>query len=288
MENRSHLVHGRSAYLLPCRGRIEIDRQGGVPQIVTIEDTSGCVHASHGVREPAGEHLMSEPAIVAGLAKASLPQNPLVPWDGWVADYGRVRDAIERTYPDWFADFNGRMEQPGGFHLPIAARKREWRTKTGRANFVVPKSLDEDPAAPSGERSVLQLMTIRSNDQFNTTIYGYHDRFRGVRGTRMVVFMHRNDVERLSLAEGDVVRLTTEMGDSVERHVDGFIVTPYDIPEGCLAAYYPEANPLIPMWHKAEGADTPAAKSIPVSVLKLPEKPQHLEANDSVLSLTAG
>ena len=286
--NRSHLVHGRSAYLLPCRGRIEIDRQGGVQQVVTIEDTSACVHASHGIREPAGDHLLSEPAIIAGLAKASTPPNPLVPWDEWVADYNRVRNAIERTYPEWFAGFNERMAKPGGFHLPIAARKREWNTKTGRANFIVPESLDEDPVPPPSNRDVLQLMTVRSNDQFNTTIYGYHDRFRGVRGTRMVVFMHRNDIERLSLAEGDIVRLTTEMGDeAVERHVDGFIVTPYDIPEGCLAAYYPEANPLIPMWHKADGADTPAAKSIPVSITKLAQRPQHLEANDSVLSLTA-
>ncbi len=286
--NRSHLIHGRSAFLLPCRGRIEIDRQASGPQVVTMEDTSACVHASHGIREPASEHLLSEPAIIAGLAKASTPENPLVPWDEWVDDYGRVRDAIERTYPDWFADFNTRMTQPGGFHLPITARKREWNTETGRANFAVPRSLDEDITPPSSERGVLQLMTVRSNDQFNTTIYGYHDRFRGVRGTRMTVFMHRNDVERLSLREGDIVRLTTEMGDAMERHVDGFIVTPYDIPEGCIAAYYPEANPLIPMWHKAEGADTPAAKSILVSILKLGDKPQHLEANESVLSLTAG
>jgi len=172
-------------------------------------------------------------------------------------------------------------------HLPITARKRDWHTETGWANFVMPKSLDEDMVVPPGERRVLQLMTVRSNDQFNTTIYGYHDRFRGVRGTRMTAFMHRNDVEHFSLRESDIVRLTTEMGDTVERHVDGFIVTPYDIPEGCIAAYYPEANPLIPMWHKAEGADTPAAKSITVSFTKLAEKPQHLQANESVLSLTA-
>ncbi len=285
--NRNHLIHGRSAYLLPCRGRIEIDRQGGIPQVVTMEDTSACVHASHGIREPASEHLLSEPAIVAGLAKASTAPNPLVPWDAWVADYGLVRDAIERTYPALFQDFNTRMAQPGGFHLPITARKREWKTPTGRANFIVPHSLEEDVPFPPTERRVMQLMTVRSNDQFNTTIYGYHDRFRGVRGTRMVLFMHRNDIERLSLAEGDIVRLTTEMGDGVDRHVDGFIVTPYDIPEGCLAAYYPEANPLIPIWHKAEGADTPAAKSIAVSIQKLAAPPQHLEKTDSELSLTA-
>ncbi|HEY0206323.1 MAG TPA: FdhF/YdeP family oxidoreductase [Acetobacteraceae bacterium] len=286
--NRSHLVHGRSAYLLPCRGRIEIDRQATGPQAVTIEDTSACVHASHGIREPASGHLLSEPAIIAGLAKASLPGNALVPWDDWVADYGRVRDAIEGTYPDLFKDYNERMAQPGGFHLPLAARKREWHTATGKANFIDPGSLDEDPVADPADRSVLQMMTVRSNDQFNTTIYGYHDRFRGVRGTRMVVFMHRNDVDRLSLAEGDIVRLTTAMGDAVERHVDGFIVTPYDIPEGCIATYYPEANPLIPLWHKAEGADTPAAKSIPVSVRKLVMDPVHLEPGTRALSLTAG
>ena len=285
--NRNHLVHGQAAYILPCRGRIEIDRQASGPQIVTVEDTSAFIHASRGVREPASEHLMSEPAIVASLAKATTPPNPAIPWDDWVADYGLVRNAIEHTYPDLFTDYNERMTQPGGFHIPIAARKREWNTRTGRANFILPDSLNENPDEPPLQHRPLKLMTIRSNDQFNTTIYGYHDRFRGVRGTRMVVFMHRNDVERLSLKEGDIVRLTTAMDETIERHVDGFIVTPYDIPEGCIAAYYPEANPLIPISHKADGADTPAAKSIPVRMTKLDEKPIHLEATDSVLSLTA-
>ncbi len=277
--NRNHVIHGRAAYILPCRGRIEIDVQATGPQIVTTEDTSACVQSSRGMRDPASEHLMSEPAIIAGIAQAALPPNPAVPWAQWVDDYSLVRDAIERTYPALFSDFNTRMEKPGGFHLPITARTRDWHTPTGRANFIVPRSLNEDIAVPDGARDVLQLMTVRSNDQFNTTIYGYHDRFRGVRGTRMTLFMHTNDIERLSLAEGDIVALTAAVDDGVVRRVEGFIVTPYDIPEGCMSAYYPEANPLIPVWHHAEGADTPAAKSIPVTLEKMDLPPQHLAAD---------
>ncbi len=277
--NRNHVIHGKAAYILPCRGRIEIDVQATGPQVVTTEDTSACIQSSHGIREPASEHLMSEPAIVAGIAQATLDPNAAVPWARWVDDYSLVRDGIERTYPELFNDFNQRMEKPGGFHLPITARKRDWHTSTGRANFIVPRSLNEDIATPDDERDALQLMTVRSNDQFNTTIYGYHDRFRGVRGTRMTLFMHVNDVDRLSLAEGDIVALTTKVDDGVVRRVPGFIVTPYDIPEGCICAYYPEANPLIPIWHHAEGADTPAAKSIPVTLEKLSLPAQHLAAD---------
>ncbi|MBC7800389.1 MAG: FdhF/YdeP family oxidoreductase [Gemmatimonadaceae bacterium] len=276
--NRNHVIHGRAAYILPCRGRIEVDMQATGPQSVTVEDTSGCIQASHGIRDPASPHLLSEPAIVAGIAQATLRPNPAVPWSDWVGDYSLVRDAIERTYPHLFADFNRRVEEPGGFHLPNTARKRDWKTPTGRATFIVPKSLNADIEIPAGRRDVLQLMTVRSNDQFNTTIYGYHDRFRGVRGTRMTLFMHVNDIERLSLAAGDFVALNTETGDAVVRRVEGFIVTPYDIPEGCMSAYFPEANPLIPIWHHAEGAGTPAAKSIPVSVHRLDRPPVPLAA----------
>jgi len=244
--NRNHVIHGRAAYILPCRGRIEIDVQATGPQIVTTEDTSACVQSSRGMRDPASEHLMSEPAIVAGIAQASLDPNPAVPWGEWTGNYSLVRDAIERTYPQWFYDFNHRMEKPGGFHLPITARQREWHTPTGRANFIVPRSLNEDISVPDDRRDVLQLMTLRSNDQFNTTIYGYHDRFRGVRGTRMTLFMHVNDIERLSLAEGDIVELTTAVEDGVTRRVSGFIVTPYNIPEGCMSAYYPERLKIFP------------------------------------------
>ena len=266
--NRNHLVHGEISYILPCLGRIEIDEQAGGPQAVSVEDSTACIHGSRGIARPAGDNLLSEPAIVAGLAKAVLAPNPRVPWDAWVADYARVRDAIEATYPEDFRDFNKRLFEPGGFHRPIAARERVWKTKTGKANFIAPRSLDENPdieAAPE-RADVLQLLTVRSNDQFNTTIYGFHDRFRGVKGTRMVLFMNAGDVERFGLTEGGLVTLTTAVDDGIVRQVTGFRVTPYSIPEGCCAAYYPECNPLIPLWHHAEGSKVPAAKSVPVRV----------------------
>ncbi len=186
--NRNHLVHGEIAYILPCLGRIEIDEQATGPQAVTVEDSTACIHGSRGMAKPASEHLLSEPKIVAELAKATLALNARVPWDDWVADYGRIREALEESYPDIFHDINQRMFEPGGFHRPLPARERVWKTETGKANFTVPKSLNENPDAPAREDDVLQLVTVRSNDQFNTTIYGYHDRFRGVKGTRMVLF----------------------------------------------------------------------------------------------------
>ncbi|HEY1300929.1 MAG TPA: FdhF/YdeP family oxidoreductase, partial [Stellaceae bacterium] len=198
--NRSHLIHGEVSYLLPCLGRIELDRQASGPQAVTMEDSTACVHGSLGLQPPASAELLSEPAIVAGLAKATLAPNPKIEWDAWTGDYGLVRDAIAATYPEDFHDLSARMWTPGGFHRPLAARHREWKTKTGKANFITPKGFSEDPdTAGNGDRGVLQLITLRSNDQFNTTVYGYHDRFRGVHGTRMVVLMNRNDIDRLGL-----------------------------------------------------------------------------------------
>jgi anaerobic selenocysteine-containing dehydrogenase len=160
------------------------------------------------------------------------------------------------------------MFQPGGFHRPIAARDRKWNTKTGKANFVVPTALDADPdmVAPSGD--ILRLMTLRSNDQFNTTIYGYDDRFRGVHGTRNVLFMCAQDIDRFGLHDGDMVAVTTVAEDRT-REVQGLRVTSYDIPAGCVAGYYPECNPLIPLWHHAVASKVPAAKSIPIRVRKL-------------------
>jgi len=261
--NRSHLINGEVAFLLPCLGRIEVDEQASGPQAVTCEDTMAKIHGSRGVIAPAGANLLSEPAIIAGLAKAALELNPLVPWDEWVADYGRVRDAIETTYPDVFRDYNSRVFA-GGFHRPLPARQRQWKTDTGSANFHVPLSLREDLATDLERADVLQLITIRSNDQFNTTIYGYEDRFRGVSGTRMVVFMNRHDAAGRSLADGDTVDMTTAVDDGLTRCVKGFRVVIYDIPTGCCAAYFPECNPLIPLWHHAERSKVPAAKSIPV------------------------
>jgi molybdopterin-dependent oxidoreductase alpha subunit len=265
--NRSHLIPGEVTYLLPCLGRIEVDTQRGGPQVVSMEDTNGQIHPSRGLSHPASEHLRSEPAIVAGLAKATLPMNARVPWDDWVADYSRIRDAASETYPDIFADFNARLNTPGGFPRPRAARERVWKTKTGKANFITPAGLRADPDLPLQREGVLQLITLRSNDQFNTTVYGYEDRFRGVSGTRDVVFIGRNDMVRMGLSEGQSVTLRTEADDGRDRQVSGLQVVPYDLPDGCIAAYYPECNRLIPLWHHAERSKVPAAKSVPVRVV---------------------
>jgi molybdopterin-dependent oxidoreductase alpha subunit len=268
--NRSHLVHGEISYILPCLGRTEIDMRETGAQTVSVEDSTACIHGSKGVRGPASPHLLSEPKIVAELAKATLAVNPKLDWDAWVADYARIRDAIEQTYPEMFRDFNRRFLTPGGFRRPIAASRREWKTKNGKANFVVPSSLNEDPDMPEDSHDVLRMMTLRSNDQFNTTIYGYSDRFRGIEGTRMVVLMNRNDVDRLRLKSGELVGIRTMANDRI-REMHGFRVTPYDIPVGCIGTYYPEANALIPLWHHAERSKVPAAKSIPVTVFRTNE-----------------
>ena len=267
--NRSHLFHGEEAYLLPCLGRIEIDRQATGAQAVSMEDSTTCIHGSWGQVEPASPHLLSEPRIVAELAKAVLEPNPRIDWDAWVGDYARIREAIEATYPEPFKDFNKRLFKPGGFPRPIPARDRTWKTKTGKANFTVPTALTADGIDVYDRRpEVLRLITLRSNDQFNTTVYGYDDRFRGIRGTREVVLMNAADMVRLGLAEGEVVGLETAAEDGIERRVSGLRVTGYNVPEGCCAGYYPELNVLIPLWHHAKTSKVPAAKSVPVLVRK--------------------
>jgi molybdopterin-dependent oxidoreductase alpha subunit len=264
--SRTALVHGEVSYILPCLGRIEIDEQKSGRQAVSMEDSTGCMHGSRGQVQPASRDLLSEPAILAGLAKATIPSRSTIPWDDWVADYSRIRDAIAQTYPDIFHDFNARLWTPGGFHRPIAARERQWKTKTGKANFITPKSLATDIDTALEDRGIVQLITLRSNSQFNTTVYNYDDRFRGIYGSREVVLMHRNDIDRLGLREGGIVTLATAVNDGVDRRVGGLRVVVYDIPEGCIAGYYPECNPLIPLWHHAEKSKVPAAKSIPVRV----------------------
>jgi len=207
--------------------------------------------------------VRSEPYIVAGLAKATLPPNPKVDWDKWVGDYALVRDAIEATWPDTFKGFNERMSTPGGFPRPLGARERKWDTPNGKANFTVPESLSELlKQAPD----VYQLLTLRADGQFNTSIYTEDDRFRGVKGSRKVVLMNRADIERLQLNAGDLVRLTTAADDGVDRKLDGLQVMEYEIPEKCIAGYYPECNVLIPIWHYAKKSKVPAAKSVPVRI----------------------
>ncbi len=266
--NRSHLVHGRRALILPCLGRTEIDRQAGGPQRVTVEDSMSMVHLSAGLNEPASEHLLSEPAIVARLAQACLPASR-VPWAWLVEDYARIRDKIEAVFPD-FHDFNARVARPGGFRLRNTASERVWATASGRAEFrvhAVPRDSrvhQARRARAAGTMPVMILATVRSHDQYNTTIYGLDDRYRGVYGQRRVVFMHREDMREQGLRPGQRVDLHSAYPDEAPRHVEGFVLVPYDIPRGCLAAYYPETNALLPLSCVAEGAGTPTSKSIPV------------------------
>ncbi len=263
--NRSHLINGEIAYLLPCLGRSEEDMQASGPQAVTMEDSLSCIHGSLGKNKPASDHLKSEVAIVAGMAKATLPPNPKLEWDAWTADYARIRDRIEESYPDQFHDFNDRVFTPGGFYRGNSARERIWKTESGKAQFTVPKTMSSVGFEPAVGR--YRLVTLRSNDQFNTTIYGYSDRLRGIEGTRDVVLMNPEDMGAAGLREGQVVSLASDAGDGVHRQVDGLAVTPFLLPRGCLGAYYPEMNPLVPLWYHDEQSKTPAAKGVPVRIV---------------------
>ncbi|WP_027134455.1 FdhF/YdeP family oxidoreductase [Geminicoccus roseus] len=264
--NRSHLVASEISYILPCLGRTEIDEEATGPQVVTVEDSTARIHGSRAVAKPISEHLRSEPRIVAEMAKATLESSGHVDWDAWVGDYSKIRDAIEATYPDQFKDFNDRLWTPGGFPRPLAARERKWNTDTGKANFVVPDTMSSHGLDLTPD--MLRLITLRSNDQFNTTIYGYHDRFRGIDGTRMVLFINPDDMERFGLAQDELVTLVGASDDQVHREINGLQVVPYDIPRGCVGSYYPECNVLIPIAHHAEESKVPAAKSVPVTLRK--------------------
>ncbi len=262
--NRSHLFPAKAAYILPCLSRAERDVQGGVDQVVTIEDSFSMIHGSTGHRPPASDDLRSELAIVAGMAKVALPPNPKVDWDGWTRDYGRVRDLIEATYPKDFRDFNARMFQPGGFYRGIPAHDRIWETDEGRAVFTTPGALTSVGFKDRPGR--YRLLTMRSNDQFNTTIYGYSDRFRGIEGTRDVLLMHEADMQAAGLKKGDTVALITDIDDDHLRRLGGLTVLPYAIPRGTVASYYPECNVLVPISHHDSLSKTPASKSVPVRV----------------------
>ncbi|MGH8126506.1 MAG: molybdopterin dinucleotide binding domain-containing protein, partial [Rhodanobacteraceae bacterium] len=263
--NRSHLFNGEVAYLLPCLGRIERVVENGKEQVLSTEDSTSCIHASVGKATPASPDLKSETRIVAELAKATLPANPKVPWGAWADDFATIRDSIEQTYPDQFKDYNQRMWRPGGFHRPNSARERIWKTDSGKANFIVPPSLTATGFEDAPDR--FRLMTMRSNDQFNTTVYGYSDRFRGIEGTREVVLMNKADISRLGLRDGQTVKLVSDAGDGIDREVAGLRVVAFDIPQGCVGGYYPECNPLIPLSHYAKFSKTPAAKSVPVRIV---------------------
>ena len=262
--NRSHLVHGRSSYLLPCLVRAEEDVQATGAQAVSIEDSFSHIHGSIGRRTPASAQLKSELAIVAGIAKATLPPHPKWCWDDWTADYAIVRDLIAETYPDQFHDFNARLFNPGGFYRGNPAHERIWKTDSGRAEFTTPTVMSALGIGDAPGR--YHLVTMRSNDQFNTTIYGHSDRLRGLEGSREIVLINPDEMARAGLREGDVVSLIGDAGDDVLREVHGLTVTPFNLPDGCLGGYYPEMNPLIPLWYHDEASKTPASKGVPVRI----------------------
>ena len=271
--NRSQVVHGRQALILPCLGRTEIDLQATGAQGVTVEDSMGMVHISRGINPPASEHLLSEPDIVARLAAATLDgSRGSVAWRWLVEDYSRIRDLIEKVFPD-FHDFNQRVAVPGGFRLRNAASERVWETATGKASLHAPAVPRDTPSHQARARhkdqgqTVFTLLTMRSHDQYNTTIYGLDDRYRGVYGQRRVVFIHAQDIRALGMKDGDWVDLHTVWGDDQQRRAERFRLVAYDIPRGNLAAYYPETNSLVPLSAVADAAGTPTFKSIPVLLL---------------------
>ncbi|MFD8147287.1 FdhF/YdeP family oxidoreductase [Streptomyces sp. NPDC059708] len=257
--NRSHAVTGRRALILPTLGRTDKDVQAAGRQFVTVEDSMGMVHASRGNLAPASPHLLSEPAIVARMARAVLGTASKTPWEDFEADYAAVRDRIARVVPG-FEDFNARVARPGGFQLPHAPRdERRFPTKTGKANFTAAPV--EYPEVPAGR---LLLQTLRSHDQYNTTIYGLDDRYRGITGGRRVVMVHPDDAAELGLADGSYTDLVSEWKDGVERRAPGFRVVHYPTARGCAAAYYPETNVLVPLDSTADTSNTPASKSVVV------------------------
>ncbi len=263
--NRSHLTCGEDALILPCLGRTDVDRQAGGPQAVTVEDSFSMLHASYGQLEPLSTQMRSEPAIIAGMAKATLGNRP-VDWDALIADYDRIRELIADTIPG-FAGFNQRVKHPGGFYLGNAARERRWNTASGLANFSaapLPDDLLPEQVRRTGQRPDLILQTLRSHDQYNTTIYGLDDRYRGVRGQREVVFANEADIRRLGFEPGQKVDMVSLWDDGVERRVSGFTLLAFDIPAGQAAAYYPETNPLVPLESHGEGSFTPTSKFVAV------------------------
>jgi molybdopterin-dependent oxidoreductase alpha subunit len=262
--NRSHLFPGKEAWILPCLSRTEMDMQATGNQFVTTEDSFSHISGSVGKRTPASKNLKSELAIVAGIAKATLDPKPTLRWDDWTADYGLVRDLIEATYPDDFKDYNARMFEPGGFYRGNDAHDRIWNTEEKKAVFTKPDRMNalsfED--APGRYR----LMTMRSNDQFNTTIYGYSDRFRGIEGTRDVVLMCQEDIEAAGLIEGKRIALVSDFGDGKHRELVGLTIRAHKLPRGTIGGYYPECNVLNAIDHHDGLSKTPAAKAIPVRI----------------------
>lgn len=257
--NRSHLITGERALILPCLGRTEKDLQTSGPQFVTVEDTTGVVHQSNGTLAPASDYLKSEPAIIAGIAEATLDGKTTVDWRGLIGNYDRIREHIEHVVPG-FSQYNARVREPGGFYLPNGPRTGDFKTPSARAKFTVHAIPQHDLAGGK-----LLLTTVRSHDQFNTTIYSENDRYRGISHGRRVVFLSLQDMARLGLQKDQWVDLVSHSQDETRR-ARGFKVVPYEIPVGCAAAYFPETNVLVAIHNTADGSNQPVSKSIPITV----------------------
>jgi molybdopterin-dependent oxidoreductase alpha subunit len=258
--NRSHLVTGKQGLILPCLGRTERDEQKGHAQRVTVEDSMSMIHASEGHNIPASNDLLSEPAIVALMAIASLPKTK-TDWAALAGNYELIRSKIEEVFPD-FKHFNEKIKNRGGFYLGNSARDRKWQTKTGKANFIT------GPLPTLGlGAGQLRLMTIRSHDQYNTTIYGLDDRYRGVKGERHVIFLNAVDIKTLHLKENDVVDIISN-SDGIDRVAKNFRIIEHDIPPGCAASYFPETNVLVPIDSVADKSFTPTSKFVVVQLKK--------------------
>jgi len=257
--NRGHLITGRRALILPCLGRTEQDLREDRPQFVTVENSMGVVHSSEGKLTPASPHLLSEVAIVCRTASATFGNKHTVPWADFAKDYDLIRERIERVIPG-FEKFNVRIHQPGGFYLPNGVKERRWNTADGKAHLTI------NPLKPLVlEPNQMLLQTFRSHDQFNTTIYGNNDRYRGITNERRVIFMNREDMAARDLTAEQPVDITSHFRGET-RTAQLFLVIPYDTPRGCAAAYYPEANVLVPIHATANISRTPTSKSIVITV----------------------
>nr|WP_109315253.1 FdhF/YdeP family oxidoreductase [Pseudovibrio ascidiaceicola] len=262
--NRGHLVHGKDALILPVIARSEkIDTSAG-EQFLTTEDSMSKVSASRGVLEPASQYLKSEVEIVCRMAMATLP-NSVVNWGSFITNYNLIREKISEVYPEIYSDFLSKIRIPEGFYLDVPARRLVWNTPNGKANFLTFDGLNSDD--PVHDPDMLRLATVRSNDQFNTTIYSNSDRYRGIYNTRMVLFMNAEDRAERELENGSCVAVETIFNDGMHRRVNGLTVVDYSLPRGAVAGYYPELNPLLPLGYYDKISGTPAAKSIPVRVL---------------------
>ncbi len=283
--NRSHLVCGKDALILPCLGRTEIDEQLHGPQAISVEDSMSNIHLSAGRNAPISDNILSEPDIVARMAEAVLPDSQ-IKWKWYIESYDRIRDSIADVF-DEFHDFNLRVYKLGGFHLEHPANQHIWNTKSGKAQFMItPLSevyadKENQYAAAYTDSKVYTLMTTRSHDQYNTTLYGLDDRYRGVFGQRRVLFMNQADIDEAGFEANQWVDIESVFSDGVKRIVHSFRIVPYNIPRGSLAAYYPETNPLVALSSHDKYAKIPASKSVPV-ILHPGNAPEHFNLATAV------